>query len=129
MFPFITRKKVSICSQFNLIDFWEKQLRNERDFVCVFYFPSGALSSQRSLFPWFLFTFFCSTTVSLGLCLSFFSFCLQDCISVCRAHKFGTSICLVKCRHMSSPSSLPSLLRSPGILGRLRTVTSDTHTR
>lgn len=56
------------------------------------------------------------------ICLSFFPFHLHDGISVCRAHKFGMSVCLVKCRHTSPfiapspPSSLLSLLRSLGIL-------------
>lgn len=131
---FVSRKKVSICYQFKLIietiEIW-------KDLVCVFSFPQESFKVTVVYFHGpFFFTFLHSTTLFLlaFICLSFFPLHFHVGISVCRAHKFGTSVCLVKCRHTSPfiapspPSSLLSRLSPLHSLSILRDFGQSCHT-
>lgn len=110
---FSVEKKVSICSQCNLIAVCVKQLRYERDFnVRFFHVPSGALSTHCSLFLHFLFTFFHSSGLFLleCICLSFSSAFMMAFQYVGRSNLEWASASL---NVVTRPPSLHLLLRLP----------------
>ncbi len=88
-------------------------IKNLRDLICLFSFIQVLFKATVVYFHGLFLLSCILLLIYLGLYLSVFPFRLHVDISVCRAHKFGTSVCLVKCRHTSpfiAPSPPSSLL-------------------